>query len=198
MCAALQVGGRRALQGSGGSGEGGFFEREQPTEPRAALQHFGAVPLLLRLVLHCSAAAAAADATAACSARAPAAPLLVQPAPLAGPTAAQQAAAAAAAAAESAAEQRAVLVAVLQALNNLCVDPAMARGLQRWARPTVEAHQQLTAALMAAMADPNLPPASREQARALLHTESGAPGQRHTLACTLLAPPPRAAAYPNP
>ena len=190
----------QALGSAGSTTEGSAssFDREQPSEPRAALQYFGAVHLLLRLVAQCSAAAAAAEATAASAARAPAAPVLAQPMSLASPTAAQQAAAAASAAAESAAEQRAVLVAVLQALNNLCVDPAIAGRLQRWARPTVEAHQQLTAALMAAMADPSLPPASREHARLLLHTESGAPGQRHALACTLLAPPSRSAAYPNP
>lgn len=187
-----------ASAGSTAEGSSSSFDREQPTEPRAALQYFGAVHLLLRLVPHCGAAAAAAEATAATAARAPAAPMLAQPNTLASPTAAQQAAAAASAAAESAAEQRAVLVAVLQALNNLCVDPAVAGRLQRWARPTVEAHQQLTAALMAAMADPHLPSSSREHARQLLHTESGAPGQRHALACTLLAPPARAAAYPNP
>lgn len=189
----------QALNSVGSSADGASsFDREQPTEPRAALQYFGAMHLLLRLVPQCSAAAAAAKATAASAARAPAAPMLAQPTDLVSPTAAQQAAAAASAAAESAAEQSAVLVAVLQALNNLCVDPAVAGRLQKWARPTVEAHQQLTAALMAAMADPSLPPASREQARLLLHTESGAPGQRHALACTLLAPPPRSAAYPNP
>lgn len=92
-------------------------------EPRAALLQHGAVPKLLRLVLHCSAAAAAADASAAAAARAPAAPMLAQPTPLAAPTAAQQAQAAAAAAAESATAQRAVLAAVLQAINNLCADP---------------------------------------------------------------------------
>ena len=113
------------LEGSGdyASAVDSFSSQQGAGEPRAALLHHGAVPKLLRLVLHCSAAAAAADATAAAAARAPAAPMLVQPTPLAAPTAAQQAAAAAAAAAESAAAQRAVLAAVLQAINNLCADP---------------------------------------------------------------------------
>ena len=158
--------------------------------------HHGAPQLLLRLVVHCSAAAAAGDATAAAASRAPAGPAL--PTPLVTPTAQQQAAAAAAAAAESAAEQRSVLVAVLQALNNVCVDPAAAARLHKWAWPNAETQQHLTAALTAAMSDRQLSPATREHARLLLHTASGAPGQRHALVCTLLAPPLRAPAYPCP
>lgn len=181
-----------------GSGDYGAALEEASGEPRAALLQHGAMQKLLRLVLHCSAAAAAADATAAAASRAPAAPVLVQPTPLAQPTAAQQAAAAAAAAAESAAAQRSVLVAALQAMNNLCADPAVACRLQRWSRPNAESHQRLTATLMGAMSDARLPPATREHARQLLHTESGAPGQRHSLVCCVLPPPARAAAYPNP
>ena len=74
----------------------------------------------------------------------------------------------------------------------------MAGRLQRWSRPNAESHQRLTAALMAAMSDARLASVTREHARALLHTESGAPGQRHALACSLLPPPPRTAAWPSP
>lgn len=179
-----------------GSGDFGRAVDDLPTEPRAALVHHGAPQLLLRLVVHCSAAAAAGDATAAAASRAPAGPAL--PTPLVTPTAQQQAAAAAAAAAESAAEQRSVLAAVLQALNNVCVDPAAAARLHKWARPNAETQQHLTAALTAAMSDRQLSPATREHARLLLHTASGAPGQRHALVRTLLAPPLRAPAYPCP
>lgn len=155
-----------------------------PTDPRGALLHFGAMHLLAALI-------ASSCEAAAGSAAVPASLALT-------PGSRQQAAASAAVAAEQAAAQRAVLSAALLACQNLCSDPAAASQLRVYARPGSPLQQQLSAALNVAMGDRRLPEASRTYARLLLHTLSGAPGQRHAPACALLPPPRPPAAYPNP
>ena len=144
-------------------------QQQQPTDPRGELLCHEAMPLLLRLVINCSAAAAAAGGTSQ----------------------GQQAAAAAAV-------KRGMLAAALQALNNLCADPAAAGAIRAWARSTAEAQQQLSAALAAAMGDRQLDATCRDHARLLLRTQSGAPGQWHANVCSCPAPPPQVAAYPTP
>jgi hypothetical protein len=158
--------------------------RAQPTEPRGALLHHGAVQRLLRLLIDSS-----AGARAAASAAVPAALT---------PQAQTSAAAARSAAAEASALQRGMLAAALQALNNLCADRAAANQLRAGTRAQVEVQLDLREALNAAMVDHQLQPATRELARRMLHTESGAPGQPPALACSCTAPPTRPAAYPNP
>jgi hypothetical protein len=158
-----------------------------PTEPRAALLAAGAPQRLLRLLIGASGALQAARRTAA---------------PPTGaattPAARAEAAVAARAAGAAAAAQRGVLAAALQALNNLCVDAAGAAAVRSAVRSQLEVQLDVKEALGAAMADAELPPAARELARRLLQTEGGAPGQRHSLACSCPAPPQRAAAYPDP
>lgn len=168
---------------------------QQPTDPRGAALFHGFMQALAVLVASSSAAAAAADA-AACSGGMAGAPGLAAAALT--PDSRQQVASAAAQAAEDAAQHRTVLGAALLALNNLCADPAAAAALRGTSRFAPGLQQQLQAALNAGLADRALPEASRGHARLLLHTLSGAPGQRHQPACTVLAPPQPAAAYPSP
>lgn len=170
-------------------------QQQQHTDPRGALLHHGAMQRLLRLLISSSSAAARADAAAAaaaCEGPGSSGAALTPGARHAG-------AAAAAAAAGAAAVQRQLLSAALQALNNLCVDAAAANHLRACVKQGgAEMALDLKDALSAAMGDRQLQPAAREYARRLAHTQSGAPGQRHSLACSCAAPPPRPAVYPNP
>lgn len=167
---------------------------QQPTDPRGALLFHGAMQALAALVASSSAAAAASDAAArgngAAGAPGTAAALT--------PDNQQQVASAAAEAAEAAAQHRAVLCAALLALNNFCADPTAAAALRSISKAAPGLMQQLQAALTAALGDRALPEACRGHARLLLQTLSGVPGQRHQPACTALAAPQPAAAYPNP
>lgn len=166
----------------------------QPTDPRGALLFHGAMPALAVLVVSSTAAAAASDAVArgGSGVGAPAV------APALTPDNQQQVALAAVEAAAAASQHRAVLGAALLALNNLCADPAAAAALRGTSKLAPGLQQQVQEALNTAMADRALPEASRSHARLLLHTLSGAPGQRHQPACLALAPPQPAAAYPSP
>jgi hypothetical protein len=147
-------------------------QQQRPTDPRGALLSHGAMPLLLRLVINSSAAATSAAGS-----------ILQRQQP---------------AAAGTAAVTRGLLAAALQALNNLCADPAAAAAMRAWARNTPEAQQQLSAALGAAMGDRQLDATCCDHARLLLRTQSGAPGQWHANVCSCPAPPPQVVAYPTP
>ena len=121
-------------------------QQQQPTDPRGALLYHGAMPLLLRLVINCSALAAATGSAA-------------QP--------------------HHHAVQRGALSAALQALNNLCADPAAAAAMRAWGRSLPEEEQHLTAALAAAMGDRQLDATCHDHARLLLRTQAVARQRVH-------------------